>query len=92
MVTFAPKSVKLRGSGQLTIPKDLREALQLDKETKLNVFVVGRCLVLTPKPALRRSLAKKVEKEMCGKNISLNDLLEDLKSERRQYRRETHGR
>ncbi len=92
MVTFAPKSVKLWGSGQLTIPKNMREALHLDKETKLNIFAVGKCLVMTPKSLLRRSLAKKVEKEMRGKKISLNALLKDLKTERRQYQKETYGR
>ena len=64
MVTFAPKSVKVWGSGQLTIPKEMREALHLNKETKLNVFTVGRCLIMTPKILLRRSLAKKLHKEM----------------------------
>ena len=92
MVTFAPKSIKLWGSGQLTIPKDMREALHLDKETKLYVFAVGRCLVMTPKTLLRRSLAKKVQKEMRDKKLSLNDLLEDLKSERRKYLSGNHGR
>ena len=82
MVTFAPKSVKLWGSGQLTIPKDMREALKLGKETKLNVFAVGRCLVMTPKPLLRRALAKKVQKEMRAKKLTLNDLLRDLEKER----------
>ena len=92
MVTFAPKSVKLWGSGQLTIPKEMREALHLDKETKLNVFAVGRCLVMTPKPLLRRALAKKVQTEMRNKKISLNDLLKDLKNERRQYMKKNYGR
>ena len=92
MVTFAPKSVKLWGSGQLTIPKDMREALRLGKETKLNVFAVGRCLVMTAKPLMRRALAKKVEKEMREKKMTLNDLLADLKNERRQYVKESYGR
>lgn len=70
----------------------MREALHLDKEMKLNIFAVGKCLIMTPKPLLRRSLAKKIEKEMRGKKISLNDLLKDLKTERRQYQKETHGR
>ena len=91
MVTFAPKSIKLWGSGQLTIPKEIREALHLDKETKINVFAVGRCLVMTPKPLLRRSLAKKAQKEMREKKISLNDLLADLKNERRQYMKKNYG-
>ncbi|MCB9771366.1 MAG: AbrB/MazE/SpoVT family DNA-binding domain-containing protein [Candidatus Omnitrophica bacterium] len=85
MVTFAPKSIKVWGSGQLTIPKEMREALNLSKETKLNVFTVGRCLIMTPKILLRRSLAKKLQKEMKEKKISLNDLLKDLKAERRLY-------
>ena len=92
MVTFAPKSVKLWGSGQLTIPKDMREALHLGKETRLNVFAVGRCLVMTPKTLLRRSLAKKAQKEIRAKKLSLKALLSDLKAERRSYRKETYGR
>ena len=92
MVTFASKSVKLWGSGQLTIPKDMREALGLEKETKLNVFAVGRCLVMTPKTLLRRSLARKVQKQMRDKKLSLKNLLKELKNERRGYMKETHGR
>lgn len=92
MVTFAPKSVKLWGSGQLTIPKDMREALHLSKETKLNVFAVGRCLVMTPKPLMRRALSQKVQKHMREKKVSLNDLLKDLKAERRRYAKEVYGR
>ena len=91
MVTFAPKSIKLWGSGQLTIPKEMRQALHLDKETKMNVFAVGNCLVITPKTLLRRSLARKVQKEMRDKKLTLNDLLKDLKKEGRQYRKENHG-
>jgi len=91
MVTFAPKSVKLWGSGQLTIPKDIREALHLDKETKLNVFAVGKCLVMTPKPLLRAALAKKVQKEMRAKKLSLEDLLTDLRAERKRYKKENYG-
>ena len=52
---------------------------------KLNVFTVGRCLIMTPKTLLRRSLAKKLQKEMKAKKITLNDLLKDLKAERKLY-------
>ncbi len=41
---------------------------------------------VTPKPLLRRSLAKKVQKEIRAKKISINDLFKDLKKERRQYK------
>lgn len=39
------------------------------------------------KTSRRRSLAKKIEKEMRAKKLSLKDLLVDLKIERREYRK-----
>lgn len=92
MISTVPKSVKLWGRGQLTIPKEVRQALKLDGENQLSVFVVGRCLVLTPKRLLGPSLAKDVEKAMKAKGLSLDDLLRDLKAERQRYNREQYGR
>lgn len=91
MISTIPKSIKLWGRGQLTIPKEVRQALKLDDETQLSVFVVGRCLVLTPKKLLRASLAKDVERAMKAKRLTLDDLLNDLKAERRRYNKETYG-
>ena len=91
MMQTLPKSIKLWGRGQLTIPKEVREAMNLDEESQLSVFVVGRCLVLTPKPLLRSSLAKDVGKSMKTQGISLGDLLSDLKNQRRRYTKEKYG-
>lgn len=91
MVTTIPKAVKLWGRGQLTIPKEVRQALKLDEEDRLSVFVVGRCLVLTPKRLLGPALAKDVEKAMKAKGLSLDDVLANLKQERQRYNRETYG-
>jgi bifunctional DNA-binding transcriptional regulator/antitoxin component of YhaV-PrlF toxin-antitoxin module len=90
MITTIPKSVKIWGRGQLTIPKELRLALKLDEESQLSVFVVGNCLVLTPKRLLRSSLAKKAERALKKEEMSLKDLLSDLKGERERYNRETY--
>jgi len=91
MVTTVPKSVKLWGRGQLTIPKEVREALKLDEEVKLSVFVVGKCLVLTQKSLTRAILAKEVEKSMANKGLSLKNLLDDLKAERQRYPQENYA-
>lgn len=91
MITTLSKSVKIWGRGQLTIPKEVREALKLDDETQLSVFVVGQCLMLTRKRLTRASLAKQVEKNMTQKGLSLEDLLEDLKTERRRYIQEGYA-
>jgi len=91
MISTVPKSVKLWGRGQLTVPKEVRQALKLDEEERLSVFMVGRCLVLTPKRLLGPALAKDVEKAMKAKGLSLADLLRDLKEERQRYNREQYG-
>jgi len=91
MVTTIPKSVKLWGRGQLTIPKEVREALKLDEAAQLSVFVVGKCLMLTQKNMIRASLAKEVEKSMVSKGFSLKNLLDDLKVQRRRYVQEKYA-
>lgn len=91
MTTTVPKSVKLWGRGQLTIPKEVRQALQLDQEDQLSVFVIGRCLVLTPKHLLGPALAKEVTRSMKARGLSLEDVLRDLKAERRRYNQEHYG-
>jgi AbrB family looped-hinge helix DNA binding protein len=91
MITTVPKSVKLWGRGQLTIPKEVREALKLNEDDQLSVFVVGRCMVLTPKRMLGPALAKDMQKAMKAKGLTLDDLLKDLREERRRYNREVYG-
>ena len=91
MITTTPEPVKLWGRGQLTIPKAVRHALRLEEEDHLSVFVVGRCMVLTPKRLLRVSLAKDVQRAMKAKRLTLKDVLKTLKEERRRYVQQTHG-
>ena len=91
MITTVPKPVKLWGRGQLTIPKDVRQAMKWDQENQLSVFVVGRCLVLTPKRLLGPALAKEVARSMKAKGLSLEDVLRELKAERQRYNQEHYG-
>ena len=92
MQTFTTTSrlVRIRSRGQLTIPQDLREALDLDEETGLNVFRVGKVLLMTPKRLQRGALASDVEREMKREGVTLEDLLKDLKDQRKRYLAETY--
>ncbi len=90
MITTLPKAVKLWGRGQLTIPKEVRRVLKLDDESQLSVFVVGPCLVLTPKRLLRASLAKEMERTMKSEGLSLDDVLNTLTQERRRYNKQAY--
>ncbi len=91
MIATIPKAVKVWGRGQLTIPKEARQALKLSEDDQLSVFVIGRCLLLTPKRLLRASVAKNVERSMKARGLSLNTLLKTLKAERRRYNQTAYG-
>jgi bifunctional DNA-binding transcriptional regulator/antitoxin component of YhaV-PrlF toxin-antitoxin module len=86
----APKLVRVRSRGQLTIPQDMREALSLDENTGLNIFRVGKVLIMSPKRLQRASLAKEVEREMKRRGLTLKDLISDLRVQREKYLAEAY--
>ena len=86
-----PKLVRVRSRGQLTIPQDMREALSLDESTGLNIFRVGKVLILSPKRLQRASLAKEVEREMKRQGLSLKDLISDRRVQREKYLAEAYS-
>jgi AbrB family looped-hinge helix DNA binding protein len=87
-----PRSAKVRTRGQITIPQDIREEMNLDEQTTVNIFRVGKVLLMTPKRLQRASLAKRVEREMKREGLSLEDLLADLRSQRKRYLEETYSK
>jgi bifunctional DNA-binding transcriptional regulator/antitoxin component of YhaV-PrlF toxin-antitoxin module len=86
----APKLVRVRSRGQLTIPQEMREALSLDEDTGLNIFRVGKVLIMSPKRLQRASLAKEVEREMKRRGLTLKDLISDLRVQREKYLAEAY--
>ena len=85
-----PRTAKMWGRGQLTIPRDIREEVGFGENTVVSIVKVGRSIVITPKILRRASLAVKVEKAAKKEGISLNDLIRDIKSERDVYNRENY--
>jgi bifunctional DNA-binding transcriptional regulator/antitoxin component of YhaV-PrlF toxin-antitoxin module len=81
----APRPARVRFRGQITIPLDIREEMNLDTQATINLFRVGKVLLITPKRLERSSLAKKVEREMKREGLTLKDLLVGLKSQRKRY-------
>lgn len=84
-----PRPARVRTRGQVTIPQDIREEMNLDAQATINLFRVGKVLLMTPKRLERASLARKVEREMKREGLTLNDLLADLKSQRERYLEKT---
>lgn len=90
IIATAPKLVRVRSRGQLTIPQNMREALSLDENTGLNIFRVGKVLIMSPKRLQRASLAKEVEREMKRQGLTLKDLISDLRVQREKYLAEAY--
>jgi bifunctional DNA-binding transcriptional regulator/antitoxin component of YhaV-PrlF toxin-antitoxin module len=89
--TTAPRIITIRERGQLTIPQDIREELKLGKNTPVTLFQVGNALIITSKRLQRASLARQGEEEMKRKGITLEELLDDLRTQRERYFDETYG-
>jgi len=87
-----PRPARVRIRGQVTIPRDIREDMNLDEEATVNIFRVGKALLMAPKQLRRSSLAKKVEREMKRQGLSLEDLLADLRAQRKRYLEEAGGK
>jgi bifunctional DNA-binding transcriptional regulator/antitoxin component of YhaV-PrlF toxin-antitoxin module len=83
-----PKPIKIWGTGQLTLPIEIRRNLDLEDSDMLTAFRAGEAIILTPKKLKRPGLAAAVQKEMKKKNITLKSLFEELEKERQHYRKE----
>ncbi len=84
--------VKMRERGQLTIPYEYRKELGLGKEDVLNVLKIGDVLILVPKQLAGDIISRKMESAMKKKDLTLDNLLKNLREQRKRYSRETHAK
>ncbi len=84
-----PRPTRVRIRGQITIPQDLREEMNLDGRTVVNIFRVGKVLLMSPKGLQRASLTKQAERRVRREGPSLENLLADLRSQRKRYLEES---
>ena len=84
--------VKLRERGQLTIPYEYRNELGIGKEDVLNVLKIGDVLILVPKQLAGDVVSKKIEASMKKKGLTLDNLLKNLREQRKKYSRETYAK
>ena len=84
--------VKMRERGQLTIPYEYRKELGLGKEDVLNVIKIGDVLILVPRQLAGDIISKKIEGTMKKKGLTLQNLIDNLREQRKRYSRETHAK
>jgi AbrB family looped-hinge helix DNA binding protein len=84
--------IKVRDRGQVTIPQEYRDALDLDEDSPLTIVRVGDSLLLTPKRLHVDRLSQQAHALQQQAGISLESILKDLDAQRRQFGRDRHGK
>jgi len=79
------KRVRVWGKGQLTIPAEIRERLEIKEDSYLEVFQIGRAIIATPEKLVVKELADSVQKEMEKDGIDLKRLLQELREGSHDY-------
>ncbi|MCG9968203.1 AbrB/MazE/SpoVT family DNA-binding domain-containing protein [Pelotomaculum terephthalicicum JT] len=79
------RKVRVWGKGQLTIPAEIRNALDIGENTYLEIFRAGNAIIATPEKIMVKELADSVKREMNKNNINLESLLEELREGSHQY-------
>jgi len=80
-----PKKVRVREKGQFTIPSDFRKRIGIKADTVLDVYQIGKAIIVTPADLLVKELAKQVQQEVQKNNYTLTDLLADLREGSHDY-------
>ena len=85
------KVVKWRPFGIARSQPD-RKDLGLGENDTLNMVKIDEMLILTPRKPFGDAVARKVESAMKRKGLTLDDLLGNLKEQRKKYSREAHAK
>ncbi|KKQ18886.1 MAG: Transcriptional regulator, AbrB family [Berkelbacteria bacterium GW2011_GWA1_36_9] len=73
--------IKVWERGQITLPKNLREELEIKENDILYVEKLGKGIFLRPTESIIEQIQKKGEELMREKGLKIEDLIEDLINE-----------
>jgi len=85
-------TTSIKSRGQLTIPKQVRNAGQLDDGQVVSIIPVGDSIIITPKRLVLDDARREIKKIMKASGHSLDELIEGLKDEREALYRETYDK
>jgi bifunctional DNA-binding transcriptional regulator/antitoxin component of YhaV-PrlF toxin-antitoxin module len=82
----------MRDRGVLTLPKEVRERNDFRAGTRFQVIDLGRgTIVLAPQASVLGELAEEISKAMDEAGVTLEDLLEAAREERKRLYQERYG-
>ncbi|BCV20629.1 AbrB/MazE/SpoVT family DNA-binding domain-containing protein [Moorella sp. Hama-1] len=82
--------IKPTERGQVTIPKEMREKLQINSNTRLRIYVDGNKVVLEPVSPLDL-IFKELEVEAREKGFTRQELDEEIATVRERLMKELYG-
>jgi AbrB family looped-hinge helix DNA binding protein len=82
MENAKPYTAEIKARGQLTIPKKVREAGNLEEGEFVSIIPVGDTLIITPRKLELEEARREIKKILKASGVSLEVLLEGLKQER----------
>jgi len=85
-------TTSIKSRGQLTIPKQVRNAGQLDEGQVVSIIPVGDSIIITPKRLVLDDARREIKKILKASGHSLEEILEGLKAEREILYRDTYGK
>ena len=85
-------TTSIKSRGQLTIPKQVRNAGQLDDGQIVSIIPVGDSIIITPKRLVLDDARREIKKILKASGHSLEEILEGLKKEREILYRDTYGK
>ena len=82
-------TLQIRSKGTITLPSELRNKYGLEEGEVLNIIDLGNgSFLLIPKVSKVARLGDRVAEVMAEEDVSLEDMLQALDEERRDYYRE----
>lgn len=79
------KKVRVWGKGQLTIPAGMRETLDINEDTILDIHQVGNSLIITREKSLVSELTSEFNAALSEAKLDLDDLLSELRENSHEY-------
>lgn len=83
---------EIKARGQLTIPKKIREMLNLEEGQAVSLLPIGDSVIISPKRLELDEARRQIRRIMKDSGITEADLLAELKKERDVLYRETYGK
>ena len=71
------EKIKVWGRGQITLPKNLREELEIKENDILYAEKLGRVILLKPKESAIDEIQKKMAAMMRKKGLTVKDLVDE---------------